>query len=380
MFSAFFSCNRKQEALPFSIDKTEFSEPKITPLEFSEPKKIEWRVNDSTRFQPPIPVKVNLENLPSKPFYPDGFFPIKAPMDEMSLEFNKDQDTLINFNELPSKPIKFTTSILEVPLKVRAGLPKLKKNATVGIFEFGEEQGFPGYFVSAMMEDSQGLMWIATDKGLCRFDGEYLEIYDFIDPIFTGAQASITNMLEDKKGRIWVYTAEKGIYVLDLKAGLVSNASFLQQGFNFNRDCSMIMDSRGLIWLGTLQNGIYMIDPNDNTFRHIAHLRPQDNGNAMHLTEDGAGNIWVGTESGLIVMDVNTGKIKTVENQKGHSLASVTGLFSDSENRIWVGTEEAGVSIIDVGLKRGVLHRNTAARYKSRMARQAKAGLAQAEA
>jgi small subunit ribosomal protein S20 len=38
------------------------------------------------------------------------------------------------------------------------------------------------------------------------------------------------------------------------------------------------------------------------------------------------------------------------------------------------------MSVIDVGLKRGVLHRNTAARYKSRMARQAKAGLAQAEA
>jgi small subunit ribosomal protein S20 len=34
------------------------------------------------------------------------------------------------------------------------------------------------------------------------------------------------------------------------------------------------------------------------------------------------------------------------------------------------------ISVIDVGWRRGVLHRNTASRYKSRMARQAQAAIA----
>ena len=347
LIMVFFSCNRKQEAVPFPKDRTEFIKPSVAPLQFSEPKKIEWRVNDTTNFQPTISRKVAIENLPSKPFYPDGFFPLKAPINEITFQFNQDQDTLINFEELSSSPINFSTSILEVPLKVRASLPKIQKNATVGIFEFGEDQGLPGYFVSAMMEDKDGMMWIATDKGLCRFDGEYLEVYDFIDPIFTGAQASVNDIIEDKKGRIWVYTAENGIYVLDLKAGLVSNASVFTQGFNFNTDCTMLMDSRGMIWLGTLQSGVYVIDPNQDTFRHTSRLRPGDNGNTMHLTEDQAGNIWIGSVSGLSVLDVNTGKIQTIENQNEHSLASVSGLFRDSENRVWVGTQDEGVSIID---------------------------------
>ncbi len=352
LFAVFSSCNQKKESKPFPKDRTEFLAPEVVPLEFSEPKKIEWKTNDSTNFQPAISKKVDLENLPTKPFYPDRFFPLKAPLNTINLEFNNDQDTLINFKELSSRPINFVSSILEVPLKVRARLPKLKKNATVGVLEFGEDQGLPGYLVSAMMEDSQGMMWIATDKGLCRFDGEYLEIYDFIDPIFTGAQASVSKILEDKKGRIWIYTAEKGIYVLDLKAGLVSNASFFTQGFNFNADCTMVMDSRGLIWLGTLQNGMFLIDPNDNTFKHTARLRPGDNGNSMHLAKDRSGNIWVGSVTGLSRVDVNTGKIQTIEHQKEYSLASVTGLFSDSENRIWVGTQEDGVFIIDASLER----------------------------
>ena len=150
-------------------------------------------------------------------------------MEEAIFDFNILPDTLFNGKDLPVSPIDFTTAIIEPPLRVQAGLPKIKKNATVGIFEFGEDQGLPGYLVSAMMEDSHGMMWLATDRGLCRFNGEYLDIYNFIDPVFTGSLATVSNMVEDEKGRIWVYSNEKGIYVLDLKAGVVSNFRFSNQ-------------------------------------------------------------------------------------------------------------------------------------------------------
>ncbi|PTM02925.1 MAG: hypothetical protein DA407_14625, partial [Bacteroidetes bacterium] len=340
------SCNNKSKTVSFNPEKSEFLAPSTIPLEFSKPIKLEWHVDDSSRFESAIIKKVDLENLPSKPFYPAGFIPLNVPMEESSFNFNVLQDTTINFKELPSTAIPFKTSILESPVKVQASLPKIEKNAAIGILNFGEDQGLPGYVVSAMMEDSNGMMWIATDKGLCRFDSEHLEIYDLIDPIFTGAQAYVTSILEDKKGRIWVYTSENGIYVIDLQAGLVSNVIFSNQGIN-NIFYSMIMDSRGLIWIGTLRDGIYIIDPNDNTFRHTPQLRPEDNGNTQNLAEDGKGNIWVGSPTGLSVIDFDEGKIKTVEHQKEFSLVSVNGLFIDSEDRIWVGTAENGVSIID---------------------------------
>lgn len=255
LFLAIFSCNQKERAVPFPENENEYSRPADSPLQFSEPKKIEWSVNDTTNFKAATVKKVNLENLPSKPFYPDGFLPLNNPIEEINFDFTTLPDTLINIKELASKPIRFKTSIIEPPLSVPAGLPKLKKNASMGILEFGEDQGLPGYLVTAMMEDSYGMMWIGSDKGLCRFNGEYIEIYSFIDNIFTGALAEISSMLEDNKGRIWIYTSQKGIYVLDLKAGVVRNANFIKQEFNFNPDCSMVMDSRGFIWLGTIQDG-----------------------------------------------------------------------------------------------------------------------------
>jgi signal transduction histidine kinase/ligand-binding sensor domain-containing protein len=347
LFMLTFSCDRKQASVAFPLNETEFSIPESQPLSFSEPKKIEWLVNDSTTFSPPLVKKVDLENVPAKPFYPDGFFPLKRPMEVASLDFNILPDTLFNGKDLPASPIDFTTAIIEPPLRVQAGLPKIKKNATVGIFEFGEDQGFPGYLVSAMMEDSHGMMWIATDRGLCRFNGEYLEIYNFIDPVFTGGQATVSNMVEDEKGRIWVYTNEKGIYVLDLKAGVVNNFIISNQTFADNSGSSMVMDSRGLIWLGSLLDGLYIVDPMNDNIRHIPHLRSQDNGNVGNIVEDRSGKMWISSSGSLAIIDFDKGRIRFFNEWNGHSITSVTGLFRDGENKIWVGTEENGVFILD---------------------------------
>ena len=341
LLTTIFSCDQKSGPVAFPLEKSEFLPPSSEPLRISQPKKINWLVNDSTTFKTPVPIKVDLAAVPSKPFYPDRFIPIDQPMTEMSLVMR--QDTVINFKDLPSKPINFKTSILEPPVQVKARLPKLNKSASLGIFDFGEDQGMPAYLVSTMMEDSNGMMWIATDKGICRFDGEHIDIFDVIDSIFTGAQAVVTSMLEDENGRIWVYTAEMGFYVIDLQAGIVRNAS----QFGSFRGNSMIMDSRGMIWFSTQANGIYIVDPNDFSAKHVAQVRPNDSGNALLLVEDGFGKIWTGSDSGLSVIDFDEGTIKTIEHQNENSFSTMIALFSDSKNRIWVGTAEKGVSIID---------------------------------
>ncbi len=337
-----FSCGEKGEPVPFPQDKSEFLPPSSEPLRFSEPQKFEWQVNDSTTFERPIPIKVDLASVPSKPFYPDGFIPLDKPMMEMDIAMT--QDTVINFHELSSKPINFKTSILDPPKKVQARLPELNKDASVGIFEFGEDQGLPGYLITALMEDSQGMIWIATDKGLCRFDGEHIEIYDIIDERFTGGQTVVLSLLEDDNGRIWVYTAEKGFYIIDLQAGIVRNASLVKGKLLLNSGNAMIMDSRGMIWFSTKTDGIFIVDPNDFSFKHLAQVRP--NGNARFLVEDEIGKIWIGSDAGLSLIDIDSGLVQSLQDQPTFSFDFVSGLFCDSENNIWVGTDEEGIAKI----------------------------------
>ena len=356
------SCTRSTKPIPFPADNMEFPVPVTTTLQFSEPKKIEWKVSSAEGAKPAVVRKVNFDKLPSKPFYPDGFLPLGAPAKEVNFDFNQLPDTLIDFKNIEAKPLEFNTSLIDPPTIVKSGLPKLKRNASVGVFEFGEDQGFPGYIVTSIMQDSHGMIWIATDKGLCRFNGEYLEIYSFIDATFTGGLPDISAMIEDKKGRIWIYTNREGIYVFDYTIGIVERVKGSKNVFNSG--CDMLMDSKGLLWLGSTRDGVFIIDPNRETLRHIPQLKKGDRGNAKQLVEDAVGNIWVGAATGLSIINYEAGIIRFLNNAIGLPANQVTGLFKDNKNQIWTSTLGAGISIIqstkgsilNMGTENGIKH------------------------
>ena len=348
VFLSIASCDSKRTT-PFPVNENELPEPVTKGLKFSEPKKIKWIIHDPENVKPPIVRKVNFDKLPSKPFYPDGFLPLDGSVKEVKFDFSQLTDTLIDFKNIAAKPLKFKASIIEPPTIVRTGLPRLKRNASLGIFELGEDQGFPGDIVYSMMQDCHGMMWIATDNGLCRFNGEYLEIYSFIEENYAGGPEEVSKMVEDKKGRIWIYTAE-GIYVFDHTTGVVRKTKL---SFGFNNGCDMLMDSRGLVWLGTVHDGVFIIDPEKETFRQAAKW-----GNAEHLVEDAGGNIWVGTAIGLGIINYETGVIRFLNNKNGLPSNHVTSLFKDSKNQIWTTTSETGISIIQSN-KGSILHMGT---------------------
>ncbi|MCZ4410065.1 ATP-binding protein [Cryomorphaceae bacterium 1068] len=339
---ALTSCDKKGEAIPFPPEKTELLPPSSEPLRFSEPKKFEWQINDSVTFEKPFPLRVDLTSVPTKPFYPDGFIPLEEPLKEIELVIK--QDTVIDLKGMPSEPIKFTISILEAPVKVRARLPKLNKDASVGIFEFGEDQGLPGSFISALMEDSHGMMWIATDYGICRFDGEYIEIYDILDERFTGSQTAVLSMVEDENECIWVYTADMGFYVIDLRAGIVRKAFLIEESLRLNVGRAMTMDSKGMLWFGTGRGGVFIVDPYNYTVKSLDGLASISTVSA--LAEDGNENMWIGSDSSLFVVNIHSGQIQSILDQPTFSFRNASGLFCDSQNNIWVGNAERGVARI----------------------------------
>jgi ligand-binding sensor domain-containing protein len=43
---------------------------------------------------------------------------------------------------------------------------------------FSTEQGLPDTYVYSMLQDDKGFLWIATGKGLVKFDGQIFVSYD----------------------------------------------------------------------------------------------------------------------------------------------------------------------------------------------------------
>ena len=71
--------------------------------------------------------------------------------------------------------------------------------------KFTTKEGLPGLYITDIIQDRDGFIWISTEHGVCRFDGHKFHHYTIIDGL---TNLSTVALKEDSKGRIWFLGAE----------------------------------------------------------------------------------------------------------------------------------------------------------------------------
>jgi len=80
-------------------------------------------------------------------------------------------------------------------------------------FNLNAENGLPSNHVYGMITDRLGYLWIATDKGVVRYNGYECKLFDMKDGLPTD---DVWELVEDKNGRIWLGCIATEIgYLLD---------------------------------------------------------------------------------------------------------------------------------------------------------------------
>lgn len=118
-----------------------------------------------------------------------------------------------------------------------------------------EEAGLPNNSVTAVMKDSFGYIWVATQDGLARYDGYRFLSYGVKEPLYRLKGNYVYTLCEDRQKRLWV-GSEAGLDLIDLRTGLsvpaadLGATSELSTLFNsFVR--SVIQTTDGNIWVVT---------------------------------------------------------------------------------------------------------------------------------
>lgn len=158
--------------------------------------------------------------------------------------------------------------------------------------------GLKSDLVRDLTQDLSGYLWLATDRGLSRFDGWETTHY-FHDPYspnsLSSDQLTAVATTQKTKGTVWVGTSSSGLVQFNQGSG----------------DVTRIMK-------GTARAGELLSDS-------IV---------ALAISDDKS--LWIGTDAGLNVLDLGTGKIVAAEGAlESAAIASITQI---GENEIWVGT------------------------------------------
>lgn len=252
---------------------------------------------------------------------------------------------------------------------------------------FDPDRELSSSLINALFQDSYGMMWIATEEGLNRYDGNKFNVYRNITSDSTSLCSNYVNSLfETGPGELFICT-RRGIQMFCPASGTFSPritdyngtpfiASVVQavkrnkneywvigdsiriftptaDGFMNGHlekvpdNCSTlshihcgITDPEGNLWLSLSDRGIVRINK-DNTLSHYFGLPGDPNVSSMTIGRDGL--LYLGsTDHGLLRFNSSTDKFEFLSPSSGKEIKS---LYVDRNGDILQATDGTGIIV-----------------------------------
>lgn len=219
-----------------------------------------------------------------------------------------------------------------------SGLYRYHENAIVRVPDIPESQ------VTGLAEDRDGGLWVSTwGQGVFRITGG--TVSGFLHGHLVEA------VISSGDGRLWVAdsSTEEGMMVFNSARRSFESPGLSFQGCAPTRVCALEEDGSGNLWLGTWNLGLYRMDASTRTVR--CAVPPGKGLNHIHsLTRDGAQDLLIGSDDGLLVFAPQTGEQVLYRNDRNDP-ASLSDQFvypvtRDHEGGLWIGTYYGGLNYV----------------------------------
>lgn len=204
-------------------------------------------------------------------------------------------------------------------------------------------QGLKSDMVRDLTQDMSGSVWLATDRGLSRFDGwetvHFGHNPDVIDSLCSDQLTAVATT-RTQKGNLWIGTSSRGIIKFDQDTGKATSlAKGTDRGKSLLSDhiVDLAISGDRYLWIGT-DAGLNVLDL---TTENIAVADgPLGRSRIASISTPGNDEVWVGTIAGELY--TRNSKEQAFKKFWGTTVP-ITAVLRDSKNRVWIGTEGNGL-------------------------------------
>jgi ligand-binding sensor domain-containing protein/signal transduction histidine kinase len=193
-------------------------------------------------------------------------------------------------------PVRLGLNGLFVALLLGWALASLALEPSTPLANYGRqtwvmENGLPQNTVQALVQTRDGFVWLGTEVGLVRFDGNGFQVFDRnSSPALPGND--VRCLLETRDGALWIGTSEG---LARWKDGVVS-AFTTKDGLPGNGIRALAQDGDGTLWALTDQGLVRRAGD-----RFLAGGSGLPNGSVNFLSADKEGRLWTATAQGFFL-------------------------------------------------------------------------------
>lgn len=202
------------------------------------------------------------------------------------------------------------------------------------------DDGLAHNAVTAIIQDSKGLIWIGTRNGINRFDGYSFKNCAYAKDSFGRIGNNIINTIaEDQQGMIWVGTG-KGIFKYDPFQEIFFEVEATPKEYTSN----LLIDRHNNLWF-LVNMSLCKYSPATNQFERL-------NINASCIALDTAMQLWIGDNDGTIsrynANQATIEKIRIVATDIPVNARSISKLFPIGNQELLIGCFRQGFKSYNV--------------------------------
>ncbi|NNJ89651.1 MAG: hypothetical protein HKP53_09630 [Eudoraea sp.] len=338
LFIILAACNGSKEAPPFPVSESEFSQPLTKKFKFSKKDTIVWKTKEITSFANLPTKKFSWDQLAAKPIDIGIPTPYEGRGEEKAFSLESLPSIPFNLDSLPSAPLNIKAKVLGSPEIIEAGTLSDISGASRGVKRASLDMGLLTE-VYSLLKDSNGMLWMGMLGQIARYDSNTLEIYGLEQGI---ANATITGLFEDSKGRLWLSNSLENTIILDFEAKLIYE---ITSEFPFINGNDIIEAADGKFWFSNLRTGYNIIDLEKKlTYRFTPDEGLLDLFN-VNLYQDKKGLIWLASRGGVNIIDPGSGKNMQLTTENGLPGSFTAGFFEDNQGRLWIANQGGGIAL-----------------------------------
>lgn len=211
-------------------------------------------------------------------------------------------------------------------------------------------------WVWTVQEDDHGDLWVGTFQGLCKYvrrEDRFIQYYHNPQDSTSISGNRPNYILKDPKGRLWISSWGSGLNLYDPATDsfirFISKPDDLTT-LSDNAVRTLFCDSDGVMWVGTWNGGLNKVVEDKNGISFLRYNATQEFGSdggkrITSIAEDIDRNLWIGSYgSGLLKLDPSRSAFFRIPDFHEND---VNKIIRDTEGNMWVGTN-SGLRFYDI--------------------------------
>ena len=214
-----------------------------------------------------------------------------------------------------------------------------------------DTNSIPSNIITKILNDNENILWIATEKGLCKYNKLHDNFIRIIDTETMVHEQYIID-IKDYGNNIWIATKE-ALYLLNKETNTIENIELPKE--LSNKTITNIYYFNAYIWIIS-DNMIFRYNHNENKYKSIKLFDGTDKIKKLQsiiVTKNR--RFFLGTNNylaELIILDKGVIDINIIENN-----INVSSIIEDEHGTLWIGSKNQGLLSYNIKLNKIIKHK-----------------------